>query len=105
MDTPTTPAGREQLDRLDPLEAAVVAWTTPGNYPYWHELAREEVRRSMPLLARALDRAAERQLAARLGELGQSGHGVLLGERRRHRVRVLVRRLGRFAEDEADLLP
>jgi hypothetical protein len=57
MTTPTTPEGLRQYDHLPWPEAARLAWAEPGNDPEWHRLQREEVRRRMPLLARALDRA------------------------------------------------
>lgn len=58
-DTPTTPAGLHSLDDLDPAEAIVHAWTEPGPQPGWHRYAVIGVRRTMPLLARQLDRLAE----------------------------------------------
>ncbi len=57
--TPTTPGGLRALDALPASEAARLAWTVPGPRPAWHEAQRDEVRRRMPLLARALDRLAE----------------------------------------------
>ena len=62
--TPTTPEGLRRYDHLPALNAVVAAWTEPGQRPEWHEKMRERVRLEMPLLARALDRAAaERQEA------------------------------------------
>ena len=58
MHTPTTPAGLRSLDDEDALAAIVSAWTVPGPRPRWHQAAQGEVRRAMPVLARALDRAA-----------------------------------------------
>lgn len=58
MDTPTTDRALRKYDRHPATEAAVLAWATPGPHPAWHREAQEEVRRAMPLLARALDRAA-----------------------------------------------
>jgi hypothetical protein len=61
--TPVTPAGLRSLDHLAPRDAAVRAWTDPGPHPPWHRKMQAEVRDSMPLLARALDRlTAERRL-------------------------------------------
>lgn len=56
MKTPTTPNGLKMYDHLDAAEAVVKAWTIQGNYPYWHAKQKRELRVSMPLLARALDR-------------------------------------------------
>jgi hypothetical protein len=61
MDTPTTPAGLRRYDQLDPAAAVLAAWTQPGANPGWHADAQHAVRRSMPLLARALDRLAQEQ--------------------------------------------
>ena len=63
MNTPTTPDGVRQFDELDPLQAALMAWVVAGEQPGWHRQAQDAVRRAMPLLGRALDRAAA-QLAA-----------------------------------------
>lgn len=65
MRTPTTPRGRAAYDHLPPLEAIVKAWTEPGPSPYWHRTAQDQVRRAMPVLARALDRAAGQRSPAR----------------------------------------
>lgn len=59
METPTTPHGLEQFDHLPPGLAAEAAWNVAGPNPAWHEMAREQVRRDMPLLARALDRLTQ----------------------------------------------
>jgi len=56
--TPTTPEGLARYDDLPPLDAIVAAWTEPGSHPEWHRRQKAEVWRRMPLLARALDRAA-----------------------------------------------
>lgn len=48
-----------QLDHLDPLEAVLQAWNDPGQDPEIAEAARQEVRRVMPILARALDRIVD----------------------------------------------
>lgn len=55
MSTPAKPRTVEQLD----LQAIVAAWTVPGPAPDVHRRAQEKVRRQMPVLARALDRAAQ----------------------------------------------
>lgn len=36
--------------------AVLMAWTEPGDSPRWHRAMQEEVRKTMPLLGRALDR-------------------------------------------------
>lgn len=58
MRTPSTPSGRAAYDHLPPLEAIIRAWTEPGPRPDWHRRAQDEVRRAMPTLAHALDKAA-----------------------------------------------
>jgi hypothetical protein len=56
--TPITKAGLEKYDKLSPMDAAVKAWITPGPNPAWHAAQQKAVQDTMPLLARALDRAA-----------------------------------------------
>ena len=56
--TPTTAAGLGKYDKLSPTDAAVKAWITTGGNPGWHFACQKQVRDAMPLLARALDRAA-----------------------------------------------
>lgn len=46
-------------DHLPALEAALQAWTTPGPDPFYHEAVKHGIRQIMPLLGRALDRAAQ----------------------------------------------
>lgn len=46
-------------DHLPALEAALWAWTTPGPDPFYHEAVKDDIRRLMPLLGRALDRAEQ----------------------------------------------
>lgn len=58
MTTPTTPAGLAQFDHLDPVEAVARAYTERGRAPYLHLRAVAELHRTMPVLARALDRLA-----------------------------------------------
>ncbi len=48
-------------DGMPPAEAVVMAWTYPGRRPDWHAMCKAELRASMPLLARALDRLAAEQ--------------------------------------------
>lgn len=57
--TPATPEGLRKHDRLSAQESVVRAWGDPGRHPGWHEAAKGDVRRAMPLLARALDRLAK----------------------------------------------
>lgn len=46
-----------RYDHLRALTAARLAWTEKGSDPRRHEEMRKQVRKQMPLLARALDRA------------------------------------------------
>lgn len=46
----------EMYDHMKPLEAIMHAWEVEGLNPLHHRAMKEQVRRSMPLLARALDR-------------------------------------------------
>lgn len=48
-------------DSIPPEEAAAAAWTEYGSNPRQHKSAQEELRKSMPLLARALDRLVDSQ--------------------------------------------
>ena len=65
MRTPVTSRGRAAYDHLPPLEAIVKAWTEPGPSSYWHREAQDQVRRAMPVLARALDRATSARIHRR----------------------------------------
>lgn len=56
MRTPVTKEGLHMYDHLPPLVAVVSAWVNPGANPGWHYTMQDEVRKSMPVLARALDR-------------------------------------------------
>lgn len=56
--TPITERGLRQYDKLTPVRAILDAWTVPGNNPAAHAEAQRIVRAAMPLLGRALDRAA-----------------------------------------------
>lgn len=47
------------MDHLPPLTAARLAWMEPGSDPAHHERMKKELRKSMPLLAHSLDRAAK----------------------------------------------
>lgn len=55
------PSPRERIrgyDALPPAEAVAAAWANPGPHPAYHRRMQAEVRQSMPVLARALDRLA-----------------------------------------------
>lgn len=54
--TPVTRKGLQQYDKMLPADAAMLAWGNAGEHPEYHRKMKEEVRRAMPLLARALDR-------------------------------------------------
>lgn len=54
--TPVTKQGLEQYDDLPPGAAILLAWTEAGANPQWHREMQNEVRKTMPVLARALDR-------------------------------------------------
>lgn len=57
--TPFTEEGLVQYDGFSPGEAIFMAWSEPGDFPRWHAKQQEEVRKTMPVLARALDRMVE----------------------------------------------
>ena len=59
MATPTTDEGLEHFDDLPPGLAVALAWSEPGENPQWHRKMQAEVRKQMPVLARALDRLIE----------------------------------------------
>lgn len=54
--TPVTEEGLTQFDRLPAIDAVVKAWSEPGAFPTWHYRMQQIVRKSMPVLGRALDR-------------------------------------------------
>lgn len=55
--TPVTRAGVLKYDSYPPAIAAVKAWSDPGKgNPIWHKKMQGNVRKQMPLLAKALDR-------------------------------------------------
>lgn len=54
--TPVTDSGLRKYDDLPPKYAVLRAWREPGRDAGWHEAQRRVLRRTMPLLARALDR-------------------------------------------------
>ena len=56
MKTPITQEALAKYDHLHPLEALYMSWNVPGEQPLWHYQAKENLRSSMPLVARALDR-------------------------------------------------
>ena len=49
----------EMYDRLDPASAVRKAWRDPGKSEWTHREAQENLRKTMPLLARALDRLVD----------------------------------------------
>jgi hypothetical protein len=57
--TPVTKEGLEQFDNLTAIEAVIKAWTEPGDHPTWHYRMQQIVRKTMPVLGRALDRLTE----------------------------------------------
>lgn len=57
--TPVTDAGLKQYDDYAPGEAVILAWSEAGDHPRWHHQMQDEVRKNMPVLARALDRMVE----------------------------------------------
>ena len=46
------------LPPVSTVDTVVAAWTDDAGQPAWHELAKADVRESMPALANALDRLA-----------------------------------------------
>lgn len=57
--TPMTKEGLEQFDGLTAIEAVTKAWSEPGDFPTWHYRMQQVVRKTMPVLGRALDRLVE----------------------------------------------
>ena len=57
--TPYTQQGLEQYDDFPPGYAVALAWSEAGDFPRWHSKMQDEVRKNMPVLARALDRMVE----------------------------------------------
>jgi len=57
--TPVTEDGLGQYDNLTAIEAVVKAWSEPGEFPTWHFRMQQIVRKTMPVLGRALDRITE----------------------------------------------
>lgn len=55
-ETPMTREGLQKYDHLPPAEAVRKAWHDAGLRPQWHARKQDELRKTMPLLARALDR-------------------------------------------------
>lgn len=49
----------EMYDMLPPDQAVARAWADPGRSPMTHREAQDNLRKSMPLLARALDRLVD----------------------------------------------
>lgn len=57
--TPIDPGAVTMFDHLPPFDAIMAAWTVPGPNVWWHHHMQQLVRDQMPLLGRALDRAAQ----------------------------------------------
>lgn len=49
----------EMYDKLDPASAVRRAWKDPGVAVWTHRAAQDNLRKTMPLLARALDRLVD----------------------------------------------
>jgi hypothetical protein len=55
-------AANLDLTRYDDMPSGVavlMAWSEPGDFPRYHQRMQDEVRKNMPVLARALDRLVE----------------------------------------------
>lgn len=59
LETPVTEEGLAQFDDLPAALAVGLCWSAPGDNPRWHLKMQEEVRATMPVLARNLDRLIE----------------------------------------------
>lgn len=59
LQTPITEEGLAQFDDLPAAIAVALCWSEPGENPRWHRKMQEEVRDTMPVLARNLDRLIE----------------------------------------------
>jgi hypothetical protein len=56
---------KQLYDDLKPEDAITAAWLDPGPNPGFHMRMKQNVRRDMPLLARAIERLAYEQRANR----------------------------------------
>lgn len=63
-ETPVTESGLVQNDGKEALEAITDAWVIQGVESLYHRRMQDQVRRAMPLLGRALDRAAEERFTS-----------------------------------------
>lgn len=63
-ETPVTASGLVQNDGKDAMSAIIDAWVIQGVESLYHRRMQDQVRRSMPLLGRALDRAAEERFTS-----------------------------------------
>lgn len=61
VSTPVTQSGLRQFDRLSAAEAVRRAWSERGSHPRWDADVEETIRQLNPVLARALDRLADKQ--------------------------------------------
>lgn len=57
--TPVTDEGLKQYDNESQLEAILNAWNNPGRSPWLHLRQQNKLRKALPVLARALDRASK----------------------------------------------
>lgn len=62
--TPVTEEGMVQYDNQDTMDAIINAWVIQGVESLYHRRMQDNVRRQMPLLGRALDRAAEERFTS-----------------------------------------
>lgn len=61
--TSVTQEDLEQFDGLTAIEAVAKAWSESGEFPTWHYRMQQIVRKTMPVLGRALDRLATEYVA------------------------------------------
>lgn len=59
LDTPMAKEDLDQFDGLTAIEAVAKTWSEPGEFPTWHYRMQQIVRKTMPVLGRALDRLVE----------------------------------------------
>ena len=95
MRTPVTYAGLRAMDRLEPGEAALRAWSEAGPHPEWHRGAQNAVRRSLPGVADALNRGDAREATS-----AWRRRGLFMAARREH-VRAIMPVLARALDRAA----
>lgn len=64
IETPVTEEGLVQYDNQNAMDAIIDAWVIQGVESLYHRRMQDQVRRLMPLLGRALDRAAEERFTS-----------------------------------------